>query len=453
MTLNEVLNANIDALRGKVASPDGAHEVGEALKELTRPQVLELEPQLLRVLVSFPEGSAAVEESFNKVMLRADDDDEAVAEQKRKADADKAAADAAVAEQTRLAKEAADNAAADAAARASADRSAAIAAEDAELAKDDIAVERDANGNIAKFIQEYQVVDESSRPIGRRTHLEARSWIDLVRKQRVAHENASRAFARVKEQKLTFQKKQEDQQRNTDAEMATAIQDLNSADPAKKLAAIRKIAASDPEAQKAQREADEVKETWKFRSQHVKDFNPCAANVKLMTDYIRENQLEWTADNLELGFMALESQLAPVELPRTEPAPNPTPVTKVTPVAPVATVPNNPAPVVPVPPVVPPASTPAEVHTPAQPAPVENPPAPAASPRPTFHGGGLVPGETVSGARPLPSAVKLTKREIASWDPATMRKNMQDPEIARQMEALGIKVLKGTWEQIREQRR
>ncbi len=445
MTLNEVLNANIDALKGKVASVEGAKEVGEALKELTRPQVLELEPQLLRVLVSFPEGSAAIEAAFNKVELRVDED-ELAAEQKRKADADKAASDAVAAEQARLAKEASDKAAADAAAKAATDRAAAAAAEDAELAKDFIAVERDASGNITKFIQEYQVTDEQGRPIGRPTHLEARSWIELNRKQRIAHENASRAFARVKEQKLTFQKKQEEQQRNTDVEMQQAIADLNSTDPTKKLAAIRKIAASDPEAQAKERAAAEVAETYKFRAQHVKDFNPCAANVKLMTDYIRDNGLEWTAENLDLAFMAQESQLAPVEVPRTEPAPNPTPVTKATPAAPVA------AAAVPAPPVVPPASTPAEVPTPAQPAPVVNPPAPAAPPRPAFNGG-LVPGETVSGTRPLPNAVKLTKREIASWDPATMRKNMQDPEIVRQMEALGIGVLKGTWEQIRDRRR
>lgn len=444
MTLNEVLNANIDALKGKVASQSGASEVGEALKELTRPMVLELEPELLRVLVSFPEGSLAIEEAFNK-LVPVVDDDEIAAEQKRKADADNAAA----AEQARLAKEAADKAAVEAATKAAADRAVAVAAEDAELAKDDITAERDANGNIVKFIQEYQVYDEQRRPIGRPTHLEARSWIELVRKQRVAHEQAARAFARVKEQKLTFQKKQEEQQRNTDAELQQAITDLNSTDPAKKLAAIRKIAASDPEAQAKQRAADETAESFKFRSQHVKDFNPCAANVQMMTEYIRENQLEWTADNLELAFMALESKLAPVEVPRTaEPAPNPTPVAKVVP----ATV--APAPVVvPVTPVVPPVVTPAEAATPAQPAPVINTPAPAASPRPAFHGGGLVPGETISGARPLPGAVKLTKREIASWDPATMRKNMQDPEIARQMEALGIKVLKGSWEQIRDAQR
>jgi hypothetical protein len=84
---------------------------------------------------------------------------------------------------------------------------------------------------------------------------------------------------------------------------------------------------------------------------------------------------------------------------------------------------------------------------------VDNPPV-VETPRPASFHGGLVPGENISGSRPLPgTAGKLTKSIIRSWTPAQMREAMNDPALAREMESLGIQVLRGTWEEIRERSR
>jgi hypothetical protein len=427
---------------------------------LTRQDVYDMNGDKLRALVDLgPLGKKAIEDGY----MRVPPTEEEIAAADAQKDAAKAAADQTAAlaakadEDAKLAAEAERLARQQLLAQEAERRKAAVAAEDAELAASGITAERDASGNVVKLVQEYQVLDEQNRPIGRPTHLEARTWPELSRKQREAHTQAARAFQRVKDQKLTFQKKQETSQQNQDAEMAQAIQDLNSTDPAKKLAAIRKIAASDPAADQAKREAEAARQSYVFRSRHVQDFNGCAANVGLLTQYIQENELEWTADNLELAFDALQAQLAPVEVPRAAATyvPNPAPVVPAVSVpAPVipAPVSANPAPpVVPAVPAVPaPALTPA-----AQPAPVAVPvpvnPVPEPQ-RPSFHGG-LVPGESLSGSRPHSSTVQLTKREIRSWTPAQMREAMNDPVLCKQMEALGIQVLQGTWEQIRERGR
>src|SRR5665213_576016 len=79
--------------------------------------------------------------------------------------------------------------------------------EDQALIEAGITVYRDAVGNIVKLVQDYQATDEHGNAIGRSTHLEARSWIELVRKQKEAHVQATRAFHRLKDQKTTFTKK------------------------------------------------------------------------------------------------------------------------------------------------------------------------------------------------------------------------------------------------------
>ena len=123
----------------------------------------------------------------------------------------------------------------------------------------------------------------------------------------------------------------------------------------------------------------EIQASFTFRHAHP-EFNPCAANVQLMKDYVQGHLWAWTAENLERAYTALKSKLAPMPAP-----------------APVA-----PAPVAPVTPV------------------VVTPTAPPIT----------------------PAAPQLTKREIASWSREVMREKMQDPEVVKQMEALGIRVLK-----------
>jgi hypothetical protein len=322
--------------------------------------------------------------------------------------------EAAAAEQQRLAAEAE-------AQRVTAQETARQAAETAEneqLRVAGITVQRDQNGSIVKLIQDYHVPREDGTPIGRPTHLEARSWPELVAKQKEAHSQATRAFDRLKSQKISFK----DQQpivpaQQSDADLLAAMKDLRSDDPQKQLDALRKVQKAEADKVNAEqaefrRQADVSK---RFLANHKHDFNNCKANIEMVKEYFEQNpELAWTDDNLEICLHALESKLAPVE-----------------PVAPVA--PANPAPAVA--PVVPTIATPAAVQPQViVPAPTAAPANPVVIvPRPGVNGG-LVPGET-SASRPGPAKPKgLTAEEIKSWDGPTMRANMRNPQMRPQIE-------------------
>lgn len=304
-----------------------------------------------------------------------------------------------------------------------------------------ITIYRDANGNIVKLVQDYQADDGNGNPIGRPTHLESRSWIEHVRKQKEAHVQATRAFHRLKDQKTTFNKKPVEPIKvpnvplMTEDERIQAALDLNSDDEMAVLKAERKLRADDilrAQQQKAinnelQRQK-EVSDGFKLR--HAHDFNPCQANAKLIRDYLDEhtdadgNQLAWTEDNLELAFAAIEPQLVPAQAPvETETAPqaNNTPAASTVKQA-------QPAPT---PEIQPTAVPEAALVTPVTPAATPNPPAPAR--RPGVNGG-LQPGQS-SGLRPAATPSGLTMKDIAGWTGEQMRKEQKNParkaEIAR----------------------
>jgi hypothetical protein len=180
-----------------------------------------------------------------------------------------------------------------------------------------------------KIVVDYQVRDEAGNPIGRPTHLEASTEEEMRAKLITAHEQATRAFHRLKAQKV--QSLKDVQQRTpetavvpsqlSDADLINAIKELKSEDPVKALEAHRRLtkAETDKVAAEKQVELDKINElrrqeqvSFKFLSDHKHDFNNCEANIKLIKEYFEENQLPWTSDNLEVAFHALESELAPV---------------------------------------------------------------------------------------------------------------------------------------------
>jgi len=280
-----------------------------------------------------------------------------------------------------------------------------------------IAAEEAAKPKI--FAVDYQVRDEKGNPIGRPTHLEAPTEEGLRLKLIEAHTQATRAFHRLKEQKTTFKQPQaqapvQQPEKLTDDELKQALNDVRSEDPKVSSQAQAKITLEERrKAAEAQRLYLEEQASYAFLRKHIHDFNNCDANVKMIDEYIKENKLEWTLDNLELAYIAKESELAPVVSPVAPVVPNPAPaVTPVvtTPAAPVVVQPVVPAPVAPA---------------------VPNP-APAV-PRPGVNGG-VVPGES-SGIRPAAKPAGLTAEEIRSWDGPTMRKNMANPAMRSQIEA------------------
>ncbi len=273
-----------------------------------------------------------------------------------------------------------------------------------------------------KIIVEYQVRDEDENPIGRPTHLEAYTEEEMRKKIIEAHVQATRAFHRLKKQKVQsiqeISKQDEPSSTSprtmTDEELMATLKDLRSDDPQIQLAAHKKLMQSYEEKAKAEREAKEAEQreferqkqvSIEFLKRHKHDFNNCQANVDLIGEYFKENKLPWTLDNLEVAFIALEDRLAPVATPAVEvlPEPNP-PVPQPTATTTAAAV-VQPTPTVPV----------------APPQPINS----VAVPRPGVNGG-IVPGQT-SAPRPSQKPQGLTMEEILSWDAQTMRAKMRSP--------------------------
>src|SRR6266403_135436 len=208
--------------------------------------------------------------------------------------------------------------------------------EDAEWKKVGVTIYRDANGKANRYVEEYQVRDEDGTAIGRPTRLEARTLPELAGKKRDAHENATRAFHRLKRQKLSF--KQEPKTILTPEQISEAARlALESKDAAKVTDIIHQVI--DTEYQKRERELKE--QQWRedgrrianeFMRRHLHDYNPCEANSKALGEYLEVNDLDYTLDNLEVAFQDLKEQgdkLAKVETIATIPATvaaNPEPV-------------------------------------------------------------------------------------------------------------------------------
>lgn len=287
----------------------------------------------------------------------------------------------------------------------------------------------------------YQVTDENGHPIGNPTHIEYTTEAELIEKMQTAHTHATRAFHRLKAQKTTFRTEQP-KTGMSDQEILAEAAKIKSENPAEAAAAIRKITGYDElqeereKARQARIAADQEKESLKFMRSHVEDFHPCEANAKIIGKYLEDNNLEWTSDNLEVAFVAVESQLAPVPG-----KPVPEPVQEVIPAVTVPVVETPAAPAAPAPAAVNPAPA-------APPAPVVTEPVPA--PQPTLalpnvkvvdsarvrgvNTGGIKPGE-LSGKQPVVKTETVTIEQIAKWkQTGELRKKMQNPAIRAQIE-------------------
>jgi hypothetical protein len=401
-TKADVYKLGNEELKKKMSTPDGLAEINRAL------QATEETP------VVTPEEVAAKE-----------------AADKAAQDAAKAAADAQAAEEAARVVEAT--------ARATEVVVKPWEAEDASYAVYGIHVTRDVEGKILRIVQEYQIKDETTGvPIGRPTHIEARTWAEFIAKKDECHVQATRAFNRLKTQKVSFKQQQPAEPEYkplTDEDMAALVKDLKGDDPAKAVAAARKIAGSEVAKDRQAAHEAEVKARGKqigyeFMQRHVKDFNPCKANSDLIGKYLEENQLEFTLDNLEIAFIALEHELAPVAVPASR--------VEVPPV-------DNPP--VPVPQALPAVQHPsaelaarqaAAAAPPAAPVPPVTLPAdntPPATPRPGINGG-LEPG-SLSAQRPTVSGEpKYTREGILKMDKEKLKRLVKDPKSRAEINAV-----------------
>jgi hypothetical protein len=327
-------------------------------------------------------------------------------------------------------------------------------AEDAELKKLGINVIRLSSGAVARYVEEYQVVGEDGKAIGRPTHLEARTLPEFLAKKREVHTQATRAFHRLKLQKLTF-KQEPKTLLSPEAISEAARVALESKDPNKVVDVIH----ASIESEYKKREDEITQKMWKeqgahisnsFMRNHLHDYNPCDANKKVLDEYFAENKLEFTLDNLEAAFDDLMSENKLVKLSNTftqrqaAEAANPA---------------SEAAVVASVPPVIPVAEPPAAVTVsavPAQPVAVVVPPVDATAPtpaaalnvqpaarRPGVHGS-IAPG-SLSAQRPGTPDPALTRKEflktVREMKPEVMKAKLKnDPQFVQQLLAYGIKI-------------
>jgi hypothetical protein len=328
-------------------------------------------------------------------------------------------------------------------------------AEDAALKLQGVTVTRDESGVPTRYSQEYQVRDEDGTPIGRPTYLSARTLVEFLAKKDEAHISATRAFYRLKKQKLTF--KQEKQRILTPEEISEAARvALGEKDQSKVEDVINATIESAFEKRGRElREKELINEgkaiSNEFMRRHLHDYNPCEANKKAMGEYFAENNLEFTLDNLEaalLDLMSQEGKLVKVEAPFTarqvtEPA-NPGTATTVT-ATETPAIPASAAAAA-----VTASAAPAQPAAPSQPAVEATAPTPVAAHnvqpaarRPGVNGG-IAPG-TLSAQRPGTPDPVLARKEflqtVKKMDPAVMRAKLKnDPQFVQQLKAYGIKI-------------
>jgi hypothetical protein len=305
-----------------------------------------------------------------------------------------------------------------------------------------------------KIVREYQVRDEDGTPIGRPTHLEAWSIEEMMEKMQTAHENATRAFHRLKKQKITFK---QDRTILSPEEIAEAARvALESKDSSKITDVISEVIESkykqrETELKKKQDFEEGRQISNDFMRQHLHDYNPCEANQKAIGEYFAEHKLDFTRDNLEAAFQDLKEQgdkLAPVEntgatrqaTVAANPAPVATPATPAPPAIPVAETPA----------VVPASAPPAQPPAPSQPVVEATAPTPVAAPnvqpaarRPGVNGS-LPPG-TLSAQRPGAPDPALARKEflktVKDMKPEVMKAKLKsDPQFVKQLESYGIRI-------------
>ena len=302
----------------------------------------------------------------------------------------------------------------------------AAAAETARLAAEEAAKPKQ------KIVREYQIRDDQGRPIGKPTHLEADTWEEMSAKQEEAHANAMRYAERVKNRKPT-PAPAPDPLPLTEEQLTQINKDLESANPATRAEATRKLVSDQlvKENQTMRQELATSRRTHEaqvFVNTHP-EYWVMKANNDLLEGYIRDNNLAYTASNLEIAFEAILPQLAekPKQVPTPAPAPPPPPI----PVVAAATIPAAAAPVpvlsTPAPaPVVP---TPAPAATPAAPA---VPPSTNAEPEGKPPISGVQPGE-LTGVPAAPSSAPVaskrwTEKSFRDLPNAELKKRMKNPD-------------------------
>lgn len=332
--------------------------------------------------------------------------------------------------------------------------------EDLEWLAEGVTVSRDGSGKIVQMVQEYQVKDGDGHAIGRPTRLVARGPQDLNRLQREAHSEATRAFSRLKKQKMSFKEQEKQRPLTVEEIKAAAKKALESKDENEALNVVKGVLETtlsqrEQEVQRKRAEQEGFATTNIFLRNHLHDYLPNEANNKLLLDYILQNQLEWTLDNLEAAFEILMSEDKLVKVP-VKSLPQTTATVKTITPPPEAPQPAQPAAVLPPAPAVAAvdavSAQPAAVSTPVVEATVTTPAAPQstapAARRPGVNGG-IPPGQFSANRPELKDPAQARKdfmKSVRDMDPKILAGKVNpnspkyDAEFAKTLTSYGVKI-------------
>jgi hypothetical protein len=201
------------------------------------------------------------------------------------------------------------------------DSAVATAEEKALEEKARIAAEEEAKPK-QKLIEDFQAADEAGNPIGRRTHLEADTEEEMREKLKIAYENAARYAERIKKKRAEATSRPDEPIISTlsKEELAQVQADAQGTDETKATAAKLKLELDQIRHERitARYNAGEAKNAqvaYQFMQKHLMDYNPCQANADIISAYLKDNDLEWTVNNLELAFEIKKFELAqPVKI-------------------------------------------------------------------------------------------------------------------------------------------
>lgn len=181
------------------------------------------------------------------------------------------------------------------------------------------AIDPAANDTPAEQVYEYQVTDENKQPVGRPVRIKYRTQDELIKGMEKANAEAVLAYHRLKSAKPTSVKPEAPAPKpmTADEEYQAGLELQNPATAGK---AVRKlienqiplseIERESKEARKSRANADAEAAMYAFCRSHVTDFYDCHANGKILGEYLRDNQLAVTSDNLEIAFAATQDRLA-----------------------------------------------------------------------------------------------------------------------------------------------
>jgi hypothetical protein len=172
-----------------------------------------------------------------------------------------------------------------------------------------------------KFILDYQATDGEGNPIGKPTHLESDTPEEMFEKQKAAHINAVRAldkqnkaFESLKSRQLTPKSQPIKPVELTTDQTIQATADLQNPqkaqDALRKLTGIENLESRLKVAEAKAVAADQKAAAYQFMISHKGDYFPCAANAKVLSDWLETNNYDFTADNLEIAYAQVDDNLA-----------------------------------------------------------------------------------------------------------------------------------------------